>query len=55
MLNTREVADILGVHPVTVTSWVNEGKLPAVVLPSGRHRFRRREIEALIGESLEAS
>jgi excisionase family DNA binding protein len=48
LLTVVQVAEILGVHPRTVTNWCNEGTLKAIVLPSGRFRIRRDDLDALI-------
>lgn len=47
-MTAREVADLFGVHRNTVREWANSGLIPSHPLPSGRRRFRRSEIEALI-------
>jgi excisionase family DNA binding protein len=47
LLLPREVAELFGVTPATVTRWANEGRLPSVQTPSGRHRFRMSEINRL--------
>jgi excisionase family DNA binding protein len=47
LLLPREVAELFGVTPGTVTRWANEGRLPSLQTPGGRHRFRRSEINAL--------
>ena len=38
LLTTAEVAERLGVHPVTVRNWVRSGELPSLRLG---HRIRR--------------
>ena len=44
-MGLSEAADLLGVHPNTVRSWADQGRIP-VHRTSGRHRrFRRDEIE----------
>jgi excisionase family DNA binding protein len=43
MLNTRQVADFLGVNSATVTGWVRAGKLHATQIPGrGRNGFEYR-------------
>jgi predicted site-specific integrase-resolvase len=39
----REVADILGVTPVTVTRWVQAGKVNVVYLPMSSRPFVTQE------------
>ena len=44
-IGLSEAAELLGVHPNTVRSWADQGRIP-VHRTSGRHRrFRREEIE----------
>lgn len=55
-LTTGQVADLFGVDPSTVTRWDTSGKLlPALVLPSGHRRYRRSDIEALLGVTEKAA
>lgn len=42
------VARLAGVNPETIRRWVREGSLPAIVLPSGRLRFRPEDVDALL-------
>lgn len=50
LLTVTEVADFLSVSPRTVQRYVADGRLAAVVLPSGRGlRFRRTDLDALAG------
>ena len=44
LLNIKQVSQILGVHPDTLRTWDNEGRLPAVRLGSRRDRRWRKEI-----------
>lgn len=47
-LTPQDVADLLAVHPETVNRWADEGRLKGFKTPSGRWRFRREDVEALI-------
>lgn len=51
LLRTGEVAEALAVDPDTVRRWVREGKLAAVELPSGVLRFRREDVDRILGSS----
>ncbi|MFO7622868.1 MAG: helix-turn-helix domain-containing protein [Anaerolineales bacterium] len=44
-LSLGEVAAILGVHPSTVRSWADNGRLPVHRTQGGHRRFRRSEVE----------
>jgi excisionase family DNA binding protein len=48
LITAPRVADMLGVKPETVRQWVKEGKLKPIVLPSGSHRFKLEDIEAIL-------
>jgi excisionase family DNA binding protein len=47
-LTVFQVADILGVQPETVRSWIRRGRLPASRLPDGREYRVFREDLALV-------
>lgn len=47
-LGTSEAAALVGVHPDTVRSWVDGGKLLALITPGGHRRFRRSDVLALL-------
>lgn len=49
LLTTGEVAAELSVDPDTVRRWVKDGLLAAVVLPSGVLRFKRSEVDRILG------
>jgi excisionase family DNA binding protein len=44
-LSLGDLADILGVHPSTVRSWADNGRLPVHRTQGGHRRFRRSEVE----------
>ena len=50
-ITAAEVGRLFGVSRNTVRSWANGGLIPAHRLPSGRLRYRREDIVALLGES----
>jgi excisionase family DNA binding protein len=47
-LSLGEVAAILGVHPSTVRSWADNGRLPVHRTQGGHRRFRRSEVELCV-------
>lgn len=49
VLSTREVADALDVHPMTVRRWARDGLLKPINMPGRLKRFKREDIEALFG------
>ncbi|MFQ5616512.1 MAG: helix-turn-helix domain-containing protein [Anaerolineales bacterium] len=44
-LSLREAAELLGVHPSTVRSWADQGRLPVYRTQGGHRRFKRQEVE----------
>lgn len=49
-----KVAEMLDVKPESVRRWARQGKLPFVQLPSGRMRFRREDVVALLEQKPES-
>jgi excisionase family DNA binding protein len=50
ILTPREVAELLGVSPITVRHWANQGWIPAL-RTAGRHRrFRRADVDRFARE-----
>ena len=47
LLTPREVADLFGVDPKTVTRWAKAGKLTSIRTLGGHRRFRTSEVEDL--------
>jgi excisionase family DNA binding protein len=47
-LSLSGVAKILGVHPSTVRSWADHGRLPVHRTQGGHRRFRRSEVELCV-------
>lgn len=54
LLRVREAAQLLGIKPATLYQWAYQRRLPVVKLfgSRGALRFRRNDLEALIGRSL---
>jgi len=51
LLSVAQAATLLGVHPNTVRSWTEAGRLTAYrINPRGDRRFRRSEVEGLLVE-----
>lgn len=48
LLYRTEVADLLRVHPMTVSKWAREGKLRSARTLGGHRRFRESEVRALL-------
>lgn len=48
LLTIDQVADILGVHPRTVSNWCENGQLRHIRLPSGRVRVRTDDLADLL-------
>lgn len=47
-LSLHEAAEVLGVHPSTVRSWADQGKLSVHRTQGGHRRFRREDVEVWI-------
>ena len=47
LLTPREVAELFGVEPKTVTRWAKAGKLTSIRTLGGHRRFRKSEVEDL--------
>ena len=48
LLRRKEVAEMLGVTPNTVSRWAREGRLPSVLTLGGHRRFQAQVIEELM-------
>ncbi|WP_210581082.1 helix-turn-helix domain-containing protein [Actinomyces succiniciruminis] len=48
LTSTEAAALIPDCQPQTLRRWARRGKVPAIILPNGRFRFRRSDIEALL-------
>ena len=51
LLTSSEAARMLRVSKATITRYVRLGQLPAIRLPSGHLRLRRRDIEKLLRQA----
>jgi len=51
LISVAQAASLLGVHPNTIRSWTEAGRLPAFRINArGDRRFRRGDVERLLGE-----
>jgi excisionase family DNA binding protein len=39
-----EAAELLGVNRATLQRWAREGRIPVVLTPGGRRRYRRSDL-----------
>jgi len=53
LLTTKQAADILGVGTTSIKRWSDEGKLPAYKTAGGHRRYRRADVENMMGDGLE--
>lgn len=44
-LTPTEVAEVLRVHRTTIYTWIRQGKIPFLRLPSGDVRISQRELD----------
>jgi excisionase family DNA binding protein len=52
LLTPREVADLFGVDPKTVTRWAKAGKLTSIRTLGGHRRYRESEVRELLKNHL---
>jgi excisionase family DNA binding protein len=52
MLTPKEVRLRLGISKRTLYRWIKTGKINAVILPSGRIRIPREEVEKILKTAL---
>jgi len=48
LLTSAEVASALGVGTTVVREWARDDKIEHITLPSGRYRFRREVLDAIL-------
>lgn len=48
LLTSGDVASALGVGVAVVQEWARDDKIAHITLPSGRYRFRRETIDAIL-------
>jgi excisionase family DNA binding protein len=51
LLTTAEAAQMLRVSQKTIARWIRLDQIPAVKLPSGQYRVRRRDVDKLLAEN----
>lgn len=49
LMTPAQVARVLALDPKTVTRWARAGTVPCITLPSGHRRFRRSDVDKLLG------
>jgi len=47
LLTIGEASRLLGVSPITLRRWSDDGRIPVIVLPSGHRRFIAEDIRNL--------
>ena len=50
-MRPKDVADVFGVTPRTVTAWADAGSIPVYVMPSGHRRYKRTDVERFLTEA----
>lgn len=51
LLSVKEVAEILGVSPVTIRSWDKSGKIRTIRTPGNQRRIPEEELRRILGNS----
>lgn len=51
LMTPAQVAKVLALDPKTVTRWARAGTVPCITLPSGHRRFRRSDVDRLLGKT----
>jgi excisionase family DNA binding protein len=51
LLTPGEVATVCRVDPKTVTRWAAAGRLPSVRTPGNHRRFRKSDVDAMLGKT----
>lgn len=52
-LTPAQVADLFSVTITTVGLWADSGKLPHFRTPGGQRRFKRQDVELLLGHPID--
>jgi len=48
LLNSKDIADVIGVGRHTVSRWARDGLIPFIKLPSGRLRFTEEHLREIL-------
>ncbi len=51
LLTSHEAAAFIGVSVRSLTRWEEDGHITALRTPGGHRRYRRRDVEALLGKA----
>jgi excisionase family DNA binding protein len=49
-LTLTEACNVLGIHPITLRSWVDQGLIQALRTPGGHRRIRRTQLQNFIAQ-----
>jgi len=55
LLTPKEVAQQLGVAPVTIRLWAQSNKLPFTTTPGGHRRFKQQDIDNFVAQHMSKS
>lgn len=55
LMRPKEVAELFGVDPRTVTRWANDGKIACLVSLGGHRRYIRADVQRLLQERKRAT
>ena len=54
LLSLQRASDILGVHPATLRTWADKGKIKAIRTAGGHRRFSLKDLQALVAGGQDA-
>ena len=51
LIDSREMARLLNIHPWTLNRWARDGRIPYRILPNGRRRYHPDDVRAAMRTS----
>ena len=54
-LSLKQAAERLGIHPITLRRWADNGELPTLLTPGGHRRFAVADLDRFAEPALDAA